>query len=367
MFQPGWLQGDIRTRRFMFEAGLWTKLARSVPGNNLASKYSVSYSDGDPSEDFEIRVQQVTGDALQVADIVTQGTNQGVITQLKEDGNEFTGLIKRVGDDSNVFTDGVITVTSTGATATILATQLRNQVETIDVYGAEEQNEAYLSQDQSSVDINSEMFVRSVLMAFKYVIPALVPQKVFTKRDYEQNLKFKDTDDISSYLPITIKHALDNSDIFMNIGAMMSKINQLNTEDDLGIVIESDTNDTNRELLIDEDDANWWNNASNPDDVSAPNAFTITSLISGDNIVHTDIVFQDIQNDEGDNIQIEGMIVDHHDDDASNRIILIAWKGAINTDNSTALPSIPEADTLFRTGTIYTSGLAKQANIEINT
>jgi hypothetical protein len=360
MFQPGWLQGDIRTRRFMFEAGLWTKLARSVPGNNLASKYSVSYSDGDPTEDFDIRVQQVTGDALQVGDVVTQGTNQGVITQLKPDGNEFTGLIKRVGDDTNVFADGVITVTSTGATATILATQLRNQVETISVYGAEEQNQAYLLQDTSSIDINSEMFVRSVLMAFKYVIPALVPQKVFTKRDFEQNLKFKEVNDISCYLPITIKDALNNSDVFMNVGAIIKKINQLDTEDDLGFVLETDTAGT-QELLIDDHHTNWWNDQSNNDDVSAPVEFTITSIISGGNIVDQDTVFQNITNDEGDNITLEGLIVGH-DDSGANRKILIAWKSAFNTDTLTTLPSRPEADTVFKNGTIFTVGAISTVN-----
>ena len=366
MFQPGWLQGDIRTREFIFEAGLWTKLARSVPGNNLASRYSVSYSEGDPSEDFEIRVQAVTGTPLRVADSVTQGTNQGTIIQLRPDGNEFTGIIKRSGDESNVFTDGDITVTSTGATATILAIQLRNQETTISVYGAEEQNQAYLLQDTSSIDINSELFMRSVLMAFKYVIPALVPQKVFTKRDYEQNLKFKDTDDISSYLPITIKDALDNRDIFMNVGAMMNKINQLDTESGLGFVLESDTADTDRELHIDDHATNWWNDAANDADLSAPFEFIATSIGSTGDIVQGDIVFQDIQNDEDENLTITGSVVGHNSD-GSNRTILISWKGAINTDSSTTLPSTPEADQFFRTGVIYTIGNAKQANIVINT
>ena len=637
MFQPGWLQGDIRTRRFMFEAGLWTKLARSVPGNNLASKYSVTYSDGDPTGDYDIRVQQVTGEALLVGDVVTQsnfisrfdiavanntdisgeyritadgtsytqtsgngeltvaessgnytwtikdtsnnttiesstaesttqltpwladwsgatnavtfteGINQGVIAQLKEDGTEFTGLIRRVGDDTNVFADGVITATKTGvvttvgnisaadsnrtegsytiansnysvgrlnstgatyrpgvigatftvdidasgaatiaiinggkfysandtitipdanlggggaadltfdvatvteatkATATILATQLRNQEETISVYGAEEQNQAYLLQDTSSTDINSEMFVRSVLMAFKYVIPVLKPEKVFTKRDYEQNLKFKDTDDISSYLPLTIKDALNNSDVFMNVGVVMKKINQLDTEGGLGFVLEQGTEtilmlgsgsgtfrvgedisqtigsitvtgevasvgtdsinitnqvasdgsntlfavtsnsdpsnitaigrtdgttasypiaivDETQKLLIDDHPGNWWNDQSNNDDVSAPVEFIITGFEpAGGNIVDQDIVFQNITNDEGDNITIEGLVVGHTGDGVG-RTILIAWKGAINTDTSTTLPSRPEADTVFRTGTIFTIGVISTIN-----
>ncbi len=548
MFQPGWLQGDIRTRRFIFEAGLWTKLARSVPGNNLASRYSITYSDGDPSEDFEIRVVNVNGAPLQIADIVTQsnfesrfgitvanhadisgeyriaadgsgytqssgngvltvaergvatigtlvnatsedrtpgtfivrisdentssnrdgqgaefsitvapggivtpaditivktgsgfiagetititdvglggggGTSlsfnvatisnyiwtikdssdntpteistsepttqftpwlanwsgatnavtfvesikQGIITQIKPDGDQFTGIIKRSGDDTNIFINGDIAVSGSATTATILATQLRNKEETISVYGAEEQNQAYLLQDTSSIDINSELFVRSVLMAFKYVIPSLVPQKVFTKRDYEQNLKFKDVDDISSYLPITIKDALDNSDVFMNVGAIFRKINQLDTESSDGFYIErDDSNPLNNELLIDDYIGNWWNDATNDDDVSAPVEFTITSVISGGNIVHGDIVFQNIVDNDGANITIEGLVVGHNN--SANRTILIAWKGAINTDTSTTLPSSPEVDQFFRDGVIYTAGNTKQANIEINT
>ena len=122
--------------------------------------------------------------------------------------------------------------------------------------------------------------MRAVLTTFKYVIPSLVPQKEFTKRDYEQNLKFKDTDDISSYLNTTIKDALDNSEVFMNIGALISKRNQLFTESGAGVFLETDTDLTGADegLLID-DIAEWWNDPTNDTDLSAPVQLNITSYL----------------------------------------------------------------------------------------
>ena len=356
IFQPGWLQGDIRVREFIFEAGLWTKLARSVPGNEAAAKYTYSYADGNPAEDFEIRGQIINGGPeLKIGDVVYQDVgsppSQGVITNIGPDGDEFTGIIKLVGN-SGVFEDGDIYTENSVTTATILAKPLTRKEEVINVYGDDEQDAAYLLQDRSSIDINSEMFMRAVLTTFKYVIPSLVPQKVLTKYDYQQNLKFKDTDDISSYLPITIKDALDNSDIFMNIGAIFKKRNQLNTEDGDGVFLESDSSPFNQELLIDEIFETWWNDPENDGDLSAPVQLNITSY-TGPQLVHGNIVYQDIIADNGDNLTIEGLVVGTLNGGTS---ILVAWKGAINTSASPdlILPSKPELDQLFRSGTIYT-------------
>ena len=354
IFQPGWLQGDIRVREFIFEAGLWTKLARSVPGNEAAAKYTYSYADGNPAEDFEIRVQVVNGPELKIGDVVYQDVgsppSQGVITNIGPDGDEFTGIIKLVGN-SGVFEDGDIYTENSVTTATILAKPLTRKEEVINVYGDDEQDAAYLQQDRSSIDINSEMFMRAVLTTFKYVIPSLVPQKIFTKYDYQQNLKFKDTDDISSYLPITIKDALDNSDIFMNIGAIVKKRNQLDTEDGDGVFLESDSSPFNQELLID-DIADWWNDPENDGDLSAPVQLNITSY-TGPQLVHGNIVYQDVIADNGDNLTIEGLVVGTLNGGTS---ILVGWRGAINTSASPdlTLPSKPELDQLFRAGTIYT-------------
>ena len=38
----------------------------------------------------------------------------------------------------------------------------------------------------------------------------------------------------------------------------------------------------------------------------------------------------------------------------SGNSILVGWRGAINTDTNTTLPSKPELDQLFRAGQIYT-------------
>jgi len=360
IFQPGWLQGDIRVREFIFEAGLWTKLARSVPGNNLASKYTYSYSDGNPAEDFEIRVLSLNGPELKIGDVVYQDVGspprQGVITNIGPDGNEFTGIIKLVGTSSG-FEDGdIYTENSPPTTATIAAEPIKTKTEVIDVYGTEAQSAAYLQQDRSSIDINSEMFMRAVLTTFKYVIPSLVPQKEFTKRDYEQNLKFKEVNDISSYLNTTIKEALDNSDIFMNVGAIIEKRNQLFTEDDEGIFLERDSSPfidgIDEGLRIDDLFSSWWNNPTNDNDISAPIQLNIESY-TGPQLVHGNVVYQDVVDNNGDNITIEGLIVGTLNGGNS---VLVGWRGAINTSVSPdlSLPSIPEADILFRDGTIYT-------------
>jgi hypothetical protein len=358
MFQPGWLQGDIRVREFIFEAGLWTKLARSVPGNEAAGKYTYSYSDGNPAEDFEIRVLVVNGPELNIGDVVYQDVGspprQGVITNIGPDGNEFTGIIKLVGDSSG-FEDGdIYTENSPATTATILAQPLKRKDEVINVYGDDEQDAAYLLQDRSSIDINSEMFMRAVLTTFKYVIPSLVPQKVFTKYDFEQNLKFKDVDDISSYLNTTIKDALNDSNIFMNVGAIIKKRNQLNTEGGEGIFLERDSSpfiDNDQGLLID-DIVDWWNDPTNDNDLSAPVQIDITSY-TGPQIVHGSTVYQDIVDDNGDNLTIEGLVVGTLN---GGNTILVGWRGAINTSVSPnlALSSNPELDQLFTDGTIYT-------------
>ena len=367
MFQPGWLQGDIRVREFIFEAGLWTKLARSVPGNNLASKYTYSYfENGSDSGDIEFRILSTSpiNTVFQVTNIVTQGpatyTNaagnviqqkRGIISTIAADGNEFTGIIKSIGGFTSI-TDGDITLESNSSiTATITTVKIKRKDEVINVFGTEEQDAAYLLQDQSSININSEMFMRAVLTTFKYVIPSLVPQKEFTKRDYEQNLKFKDTDDISSYLNTTIKDALDNSEVFMNIGALISKRNQLFTESGAGVFLETDTDLTGADegLLID-DIAEWWNDPTNDNDLSAPVQLNITSYTNSQ-IVHNDRVYQDIVDDNGNNVTIEGLVVGTLN---SGNSILVGWRGAINTDTNTTLPSKPELDQLFRAGQIYT-------------
>ena len=194
--------------------------------------------------------------------------------------------------------------------------------------------------------------MRAVLTTFKYVIPSLVPQKEFTKRDYEQNLKFKDTDDISSYLNTTIKDALDNSEVFMNIGALISKRNQLFTESGVGVFLETDTDLTGADegLLIDEVFNEWWNDPTNDNDLSAPVQLNITSYTNSQ-IVHNDRVYQDIVDDNGNNVTIEGLVVGTLN---SGNSILVGWRGAINTDTNTTLPSKPELDQLFRAGQIYT-------------
>lgn len=358
VFQPGWLQGDIRVREFIFEAGLWTKLARSVPGNEAAAKYTYSYSDGNPAEDFEIRVLVVNGPELNIGDVVYQDVGspprQGVITNIGPDGNEFTGIIKLVGDSSG-FEDGEIYTENSVTTATIAAEPLKRKEEAINVYGDDEQDAAYLQQDRSSIDINSEMFMRAVLTTFKYVIPSLVPQREFTKYDFEQNLKFKTVEDISSYLNTTIADALVNKEIFMNVSAIVKKRNQLDTEDGDGIFLESDSSpfdEGDAGLLIDELYGTWWNDPNNDNDLSAPVQLNITSY-TGPQLVHGNVVYQDIIDGNGDNLTIEGLVVGTLN---GGNTILVGWRGAINTSVSpnAALPSEPKLDQLFRDGTIYT-------------
>ena len=373
IFQPGWLQGDIRVREFIFEAGLWTKLARSVPGNNLASKYTYSYfEDGADSGDIEFRILSYTGAAFEVGDIIVQGIaevdvddpnspqrllpqKRGIISTIAADGNEFTGIIKAIGGFTSIEDGTIESADSPSRTATITAVKVKRKDEVIDVYGAEAQSAAYLQQDRSSIDINSEMFMRAVLTTFKYVIPSLVPQKEFTKYDYQQNLKFKEVNDISSYLNTTIKEALDNSDIFMNVGAIIKKRNQLFTEDDEGIFLERDSSpfiDGIDEGILLDDIAAWWNDPTNDNDISAPIQLNIASY-TGPQLVHGNVVYQDVIDDNGDNLTIEGLIVGTLNGGNS---VLVGWRGAINTSVSPdlSLPSKPELDQLFRAGTIYT-------------
>ncbi len=401
MFQPGWLQGDIRVREFIFEAGLWTKLARSVPGNNLASKYTYSYfEDGLDTGDIEFRIQSYTGAAFEVGDVIVQGIaevdvddpnspqrllpqKRGIISTIAADGNEFTGIIKAIGGFTSIEDGTIESVDSPSKTATIIAVKVKRKDETISVFGTEEQDAAYLLQDRSTEDVNSEMFMRAVLTTFKYVIPSLVPQKEFSKRDYEQNLKFKDIDDISSYLPITIKDALDNSDVFMNVGSLIRKRNQLDTEANEGIFLERDSSpfiEGDAGLLIDDLVDNWWNDPTRDDDISAPVQLNVASY-TGPQIQHGDTVYQDIVDNDGNNLIIEGLVVGTLN---SKNSILVGWRNAINTSASPdlTLPSTPELDQLFRDGTIYTIqgqydspmptspvGIAKitEATITINT
>ena len=375
MFQPGWLQGDIRVREFIFEAGLWTQLARSVPGNNLASKYTYSYfENGSDSGDIEFRILSHVGDVFEVTDIVTQGPatytdadgnviqqKRGIISTIAADGNEFTGVIKSIGGFSPITNGDIELESDTSRTATITTVKIKRYDEVINVFGTEEQDAAYLLQDRSTIDINSEMFMRAVLTTFKYVIPSLVPQKEFTKRDYEQNLKFKDIADISSYLNTTIRDALDNTDVFMNVGALISKRNQLFTEGGAGVFLETDNDLTGADegLLLD-DIASFYNNPDSGYDLSPPVQLNITSYSLGTQIVHGDRVYQDITDDSGANIRIEGLVVDVLNDGSTPGVavagdtLLVGWRSAINTDTNTVLPSKPELDQLFRAGNLYT-------------
>ena len=447
MFQPGWLQGDIRTREFIFEAGLWTKLARSVPGNEAAAKYTFEYYEQDQDDgDAEFRItgnilgsweieEEVNAAAATstttiqiknkeslfnlavgmvlegsgipagttIASITSEGTTtatieasqavslstddvftiysnivgsivqqkdendvvirRGIIASFAKDGSDYTGLIKIIGGFP-VFIDGQMSTedqnsadTAPLRSANIVTFPRKKKSEIVNVYGDEEQDAAYLLQDRSTTNFNSEMFLRAVLTTFKYVIPSLVPQKEFTKRDYEQNLKFKDRSDISSYLPITIKDALAQRDVFMNIGATITKINQLDTEAGAGFYIESDTSDPlNDELLIDDHITNWWNDPENSQDVSAPVEFSIDSYTqinsSAGQIQTGDTVYQDKIID-GEYIRIQAIVISHVGD-STNRIIRIGWNGAFNLTTSTELSSNPEATQLFETGEIYT-------------
>jgi hypothetical protein len=464
MFQPGWLQGDIRTREFIFEAGLWTRLARSVPGNEAAAKYTFEYFEEDQDDgDVDFRIignydngswetevpvaaaSATTTTTIQIKDvpssfnlavgmvlegpagsgipagttiaaITTEGsttatieasqavslsendaftiysnvvgsivqqiddngviTGKGIIASFAQDGDDFTGIIRLIGGlpvpgNGQMFTeDRNSSDTGPQRTGQITTVPIKKKADIVNVYGDEEQDAAYLLQDRSTTNFNSEMFLRAVLTTFKYVIPALVPQREFTKRDYEQNLKFKDHDDISSYLPVTIKDALAERDVFMNIGATITKINQLDTEGGAGFYIESDTsNPLNDQLLIDDHITNWWNNPLDDQDVSAPVAFSIDSYNQGGEITTGDFVYQD-KIISGETVRIQGLVVSH-EGDLSDRILNIGWRGAYNISTSTVLSSNPEATQLFETGVIFTLDESNNqediANVTLNT
>tara|TARA_B100001093_G_scaffold302627_2_gene288629 strand:- start:4432 stop:12453 length:8022 start_codon:yes stop_codon:yes gene_type:complete len=395
IFQPGWLQGDIRVRRFIFEAGLWTQLARSVPGNNLASKYTYSYfENGSESGDIEFRLLTSSGDTVgsnpgvpfEVGDIVSSGADtpdpndtnsparslqkRGIISSISPAGvnsagvMEYTGVIKSFSIYDSIYADPLTSTIdieyfgpdspARNTLATITTTKVKRRDEVMDVYGTEEQEAAYLLQDRSTEDINSEMFMRAVLMVFKYVIPSLVSHKDFTKNDYEQNLKFKDEGGIGPYLDLTIKGALSERDVFINVSSLIRKRNQLSTESGDGIYLESDSSPfgVDEGILLD-DIVNFYNDPTNDYDVSSPVDFNINSFSAGSQLNHGDRVYQDIVNDAGDNLTIEGLIVATSN---SGNTISIAWRGAINTSKSpdVTLPSNPELDQLFRTGEIYT-------------
>ena len=353
VFQPGWLQGDIRVREFIFEAGLWTKLARSVPGNEAAAKYTYEYSDGNPAEDVEIRILNLNGEPeLSIGDVVYQDDNNspsqntGIIANIAPDGLYFTGIVKLVGVGSSFVTGEIYTQSYTN-TITIEAKPVKLKSEVLNIYGDEEQDAAYLLQDRSSIDVNSEMFMRAVLTAFKYVIPSLVPAAVITKQDYHQNLKFKDVGDISSYLNTRIIDAIADKFTFMNVAAIIEKRNQLSTEGGDGVFLESDSSPYDQELLID-DIADWWNDPEDDADISAPVQIDILSY-TGPQLVSGNVVYQDL----GGGITIEGLIVSTKN---SGNTILVGWRGAINTSASPdfVYPSKPELDQLFVSGTIYT-------------
>ena len=392
-------------------------MARSVPGNNLASKYTYSYfEEGSEEGAIEFRIKggydaaSLNADGLPFAinDIVVSGVDtpdpddtnsparslqkRGIISNIATAGtnsagvDEFTGTLVSYSLYDPIYSaDSDLDIhlqSDASITATISTVKVKRKDEVIDVFGTKEQTAAYLLQDQSSVTVNSEMFLRAVLTTFKYVIPSLVPQKEFTKRDYEQNLKFKDIADISSYLSTTIKDALNNSEVFMNVGAIIKKRNALSTEGGEGIFRERDFPDSpavDQGLLID-DMAAWWNDPTKDDDISAPVQLNVASY-TGPQIRHGDTVYQDIVDNDGNNIIINGLVVGTLN---SGNSILVGWRGAINTSASPdlTLPSMPEPDHLFRDGPIYTIqgqydspmptspvGIAKitEATITINT
>jgi hypothetical protein len=197
------------------------------------------------------------------------------------------------------------------------------------------------------------MFIRAVLATFKYVIPSLVAHREFTKKDYEQNLKFKDSGSIGPYLDLTIKGALQEKEVFINVSSLIRKRNQLETEGGDGVYLESDSSPFGKDegILLD-DIVNFYNDPTNDYDVSPPTDFNITSY-TGPQIVLGDEVYQDIQNNAGDNLTIGGLVVGTSN---SGNTISIGWRSAINTSASPdlTLPSNPELDQLFRAGEIYT-------------
>jgi len=190
------------------------------------------------------------------------------------------------------FVDGdIYTLNSPSTIAAINIAPLKTKTEIIDV-GEGEQEAAYAQQDRSTIDINSELFMRAVLMSFKYVIPSFQPHTQFTKSDYQQNLKFKDIGEISSFFNITIDDAIADEFVFTNISAITEKRNPLTTESGNFIYLESDSSPFNRELLID-DIEDWWNNPENSNDISEPVQFNITSS-TGPSVNQGDMVYQDI-------------------------------------------------------------------------
>lgn len=250
-------------------------------------------------------------------------------------------------DRSVNFQDGdIYTLDNPPKFATISAIPIKNKLAYIPVTGQDAQEEAYRQQDRSSIDFNSEMFVRSVLLALKYVIPCFMPRGEFAKYDYEQNLKFKDPTDISSYLPLTIKEALNNEFVFANFPAIITKRNELATEVGDHVHTEDD-----KALLIN-DVIDWWNDPTNDRDISAPVEFTVVegSYQNTNYFNSSDTVYQDIIDGDGNNVTLEGYITDVYD---NNHTLWIGWKGAINTDTGDVLPSMPQPDILFRDGVLY--------------
>lgn len=253
-----------------------------------------------------------------------------------------------VKDNSANFIDGdIYTIGSSAKFATITAIPLKKKIEMIDVYDEDAQAAAYAQQDRSSIDVNSEMFVRAILMTFKYLIPAFGESHVRTKDDYLQNLKFKDREDISPYLYTTIKESLNNEFIFTNVASLVTKRNQLATESGEGFYLERDDDDT-KELLIN-DIVDWWNDPENPNDVSAPVLINIIA-ISGEPMHHGDMVYQDIADRDGVQVTIGGLIVGTRNDGNS---LMVSWRNAEEIASGTVLPSMPQPDILFRDGTIY--------------
>jgi len=234
--------------------------------------------------------------------------------------------------------------------ASIRTFPIKREEHVMELYDSLNSGAAYID-DQVTIDANAEQFIRTILTTFKYVIPTFQPRHLFAKHDYQQNLKFKDWNDISSYLNLTIADAISDESIFTNLGARMRKRNPLESEDGQIFTLEKHVvgSDANNNILID-DIAEWWNDPENPNDVSAPVQATITA--GAGTINPGDTVYQDVQDEEGDNITIGGLIVDKPDETT----LMIAWKSAVNTteDPAVTLPSMPEYDILFRVGDIYT-------------
>ena len=230
--------------------------------------------------------------------------------------------------------------------ASIRTFPIKRKDTVMEVYDTATNGAAYID-DQATIDANAERFLRAVLTTFKYVIPTFEPRDHIAKHDYQQNLKFKDWNDISSYLNLTIADAISDQCVFTNLGARMIKRNPLESEDGQIFTLEKHVvgSDANNNILID-DVAEWWNDPENPNDVSAPVQATtsVTTINIGD------MVYQDVQDEEGDNITIGGLIIDK----PNETTLMIAWKSGVNTTTDVTLPSMPEYDILFRDGDIYT-------------